>query len=63
MQHLISSWGGLFLSTARTKIDIHDSALTMEFVGKVIKFNVFYAMKYPNDISPIYELDVINSLS
>ncbi|KAG8649366.1 hypothetical protein MANES_08G079611v8 [Manihot esculenta] len=43
--------GRPFLSTARTKIDVHDGTLTMEFEGEVIKFNVYDAMKYPHDMS------------
>lgn len=55
--------GRRFLSTARTKIDVHDDTLTMEFEGKVIKFNVNDAMKYLCDTSPIYGLDAIDFLS
>ena len=29
-------------------INVHDGALTMEFDGEVIKFNLFEAMKYPS---------------
>ena len=36
--------GRPFLKTARTKIDVHEGALTMEFDGEVIKFNIFDAM-------------------
>jgi len=55
--------GRPFLSTARTKIDVHDGTLTMEFEGEVIKFNVYDTMKFPNDVSPVYGLDVIDDLS
>ena len=55
--------GRPFLSTARTKIDVHDGTLTMEFEGEVIKFNVYDVMKFPNDVSPVYGLDVIDDLS
>ena len=51
------------MSTTRTKIDVHDGTLTMEFEGEVIKFNVYYAMKFPNDVSPVYGLDIIDDLS
>ncbi|KAJ8772937.1 hypothetical protein K2173_028114 [Erythroxylum novogranatense] len=43
--------GRPFLSTARTKIDVHDGTLTMEFDSEVITFHVYDAMKYPNDVS------------
>ncbi|KAG8655641.1 hypothetical protein MANES_04G051301v8, partial [Manihot esculenta] len=55
--------GRPFLSTARTKIDVHDGTLTMEFEGEVIKFNVYDVMKYPHDMSPVYGLDIIDCLS
>ncbi|XP_043810700.1 uncharacterized protein LOC122723222 [Manihot esculenta] len=55
--------GRPFLSTARTKIDVHDGTLTMEFEGEVIKFNVYDAMKYPHNMSPVYGLDIIDCLS
>lgn len=37
--------GRPFLKTARTKIDVHDGTLTMEFDGEVIRFNIFQAMR------------------
>ncbi|KAG8655769.1 hypothetical protein MANES_04G064966v8 [Manihot esculenta] len=55
--------GRPFLSPARTKIDVHDGTLTMEFEGEVIKFNVYDAMKYPYDMSPVYGLDIVDCLS
>ncbi|KAG8661045.1 hypothetical protein MANES_02G221020v8 [Manihot esculenta] len=55
--------GRPFLSTARTKIDVHDGTLTMEFEGEVIKYNVYDAMKYPHDMSPVYGLDIVDCLS
>ncbi|XP_043813687.1 uncharacterized protein LOC110617833, partial [Manihot esculenta] len=51
--------GRPFLSIARTKINVHDGTLTMEFEGKVIKFNIYDAMKFSNDVSPVYGLDII----
>jgi len=30
--------GRPFLKTSRTKIDVHDGSLTMEFDGEIIKF-------------------------
>ena len=51
-----------FLKTTRTKIDVHEGALTMEFDGEVIKFNIFDAMRFPGDVSCVYALDVIAEL-
>jgi len=55
--------GRLFLKTSKTKIDVHSGTLTMEFDGEIVKFNIYDAMKYPNDDNPIYSIDVINSLA
>ncbi|XP_052171559.1 uncharacterized protein LOC127787541 [Diospyros lotus] len=33
--------GRPFLKTSRTKIDVHDGTLTMEFDGEIVKFNIF----------------------
>ncbi|XP_062101024.1 uncharacterized protein LOC133806946 [Humulus lupulus] len=38
--------GRPFMKTARTKIDVHDSTLTMEFDGETIRFK---AMRYPSE--------------
>ncbi|KAK9143489.1 hypothetical protein Syun_012889 [Stephania yunnanensis] len=43
--------GRPFLKTAKTKIDVDDGSLTMEFDGEVIKFNIYDAMRYPSDVS------------
>ena len=55
--------GRPFLKTARTKIDVHEGTLTMEFDGKVIKFNIFDAMRFPTDVNYVYALDVTAELS
>ena len=55
--------GRPFLKTTRTKIDVHEGALTMEFDGEVIKFNIFDAIRFPADVNYVYALDVIDELS
>ena len=55
--------GRPFLKTARTKIDVHEGTLTMEFDGEVIKFNIFDAMRFPSDVNYLYALDVFDELS
>ncbi|PIN01467.1 DNA-directed DNA polymerase [Handroanthus impetiginosus] len=55
--------GRPFLRTSRTKIDVHDGTLTIEFDGEIIKFNVYDAMKYPSDESCVFSVDVIDSLT
>lgn len=51
------------MKTARTKIDVHEGTLTMEFDGELIRFNIFEAMRYPSDVQSIYAIDVIDSCS
>lgn len=53
--------GKLFLSTAKTKIDVHGT-LTMEFDGEVVGFNVYDAMKYFTDLFYVYSVDILDSL-
>ena len=47
--------------TAQIKIDILDGTLTMEFDGKVIRFNIFKAMRYLSDVHSIFAIDFIES--
>ncbi|KAH9802719.1 hypothetical protein KPL71_001504 [Citrus sinensis] len=54
--------GRPFLKTTRTKIDVHDGTLTMEFDGEVIRFNIFGAMRYPSDVHSVFAMDDINTL-
>ncbi|XP_021629620.1 uncharacterized protein LOC110627581 [Manihot esculenta] len=54
--------GRPFLTTARIKIDVFDGTLTIEFDEKIIKFNVYGNMKYPNDFSNVCEVDIIKPL-
>ncbi|XP_065623798.1 uncharacterized protein LOC136065058 [Quercus suber] len=55
--------GRPFLKASKTKIDVYNGTLTMEFDGEIVKFNIYDAMKYPNDDSPVYSIDVIDSLA
>ena len=55
--------GRPFLKTSKTKIDVHSGTLTMEFDGEIVKFNIYVAMKYPGDDTPVYSIDVIDSLA
>ena len=51
--------GRPFLKTARTKIDVYDGTLSMEFDGEVINFNIYDAMRYPAGVSALNFIDVI----
>ena len=53
--------GRPFLKITRTKIDVHDGTLTMEFDGKIIGFNIFEAMRYPSNVNSIFSIDVVDS--
>ncbi|XP_023746713.1 uncharacterized protein LOC111894850 [Lactuca sativa] len=55
--------GRPFLKTARTKIDVYDGTLSMEFDGDVINFNIYEAMRYPSDVHCINFVDIIQPLT
>ena len=55
--------GRPFMKTARTKIDVYNGTLTMEFDGEVINFNLSDSMKYPSENHSCFAIDVINSLA
>ena len=52
-----------FLKTSRTKIDMHNGNLTMEFDGNIIKFDINDAMRYPGADETISFVDIIDPLS
>lgn len=39
--------GQLFMKTVKTKIDVDDGIMSMEFGDIISKFYIFYAMKHP----------------
>ncbi|KAM0978837.1 hypothetical protein ACFX2C_014766 [Malus domestica] len=55
--------GRPFMKTARTKIDVFNGTLTMEFDGEVINFNLSDSIKYPSENHSCFAIDVINSLA
>ena len=62
-QNTLILLGRPFLKTSKTKIDVYSSTLTMEFDGEIVKFNIYDAVKYPDDDIPVYSIDVIDSLA
>lgn len=54
--------GRPFMRTTRTKIDVHDGTLTLEFDGEIIRFNIFEAMRYPSDVHSCFSIDIMDSL-
>ncbi|CAN6697872.1 unnamed protein product [Malus baccata var. baccata] len=55
--------GRPFMKTARTKIDVFNGTLTMDFDGEVINFNLSDSMKFPNENHSCFAIDVIDSLA
>ncbi|CAN6542038.1 unnamed protein product [Malus baccata var. baccata] len=51
------------MKTARTKIDVFNGTLTMEFDGEVINFNLSDFMKYHSENHSCFAIDVIDSLA
>ncbi|CAN6557361.1 unnamed protein product [Malus baccata var. baccata] len=51
-----------FMKTTQTKIDVSKGALTMEFDGDVINFNVSEFVKYPNDVHSCFAINVIKNI-
>ncbi|XP_071917951.1 uncharacterized protein [Coffea arabica] len=54
-------FGRPFLSTVRTKIDVNEGTLSMKFDGETVNFNIFEAMKYPEELNSVFALSVIES--
>ncbi|XP_071905591.1 uncharacterized protein [Coffea arabica] len=52
--------GRPFISTARTKIYVHEGTLSVEFDGETFTFNIFNAIKYPDDTESVNYVCVIN---
>ncbi|RDX69870.1 hypothetical protein CR513_50961, partial [Mucuna pruriens] len=54
--------GRPFLMIARTKIDVHDGTLSMEFGDTLVQFNIFEAMKHPTEDHSLFGIDLIEEL-
>ncbi|KAL0297993.1 UNVERIFIED_CONTAM: hypothetical protein Sangu_3167600 [Sesamum angustifolium] len=54
--------GRPFMKTAKTKIDVDEGTLSVEFGREIVKFNISEAMKYPNELQALYQIDVIDQL-
>ncbi|KAK4411812.1 hypothetical protein Sango_0254200 [Sesamum angolense] len=46
----------------KTKIDVDEGTLSIEFGGEIMKFNISEAMKCPNELQALYQIDVIDSV-
>ncbi|KAL0405714.1 UNVERIFIED_CONTAM: hypothetical protein Slati_3885300 [Sesamum latifolium] len=54
--------GRPFMKTAKTKISVDEGTLSVEIGEEIIKFNIAEAMKYPNELHALYQVDVIDSV-
>ncbi|OMO93852.1 reverse transcriptase [Corchorus capsularis] len=54
--------GRPFLRTARTKIDVYEGILTIEFDNHIVLFDIFEAMRYPSDVHAVFSIDVVDTL-
>ncbi|KAM1074448.1 hypothetical protein ACFX2B_019196 [Malus domestica] len=55
--------GRPFMKTARTKIDVFNGTLSMEFDGEVVNFNLSDSIKYPSENHSCFSIDIIDSLA
>ena len=51
--------GRPFMMTAQTKIDVSRGTLSMEIDGEIMHFNIFKAMRYPEEDVTVQTIDVI----
>ncbi|CAM8885214.1 unnamed protein product [Rhodiola kirilowii] len=54
--------GRPFLKTSKMKIDCDSGTLSMEVEGEVIRFDIFQAMKHPQDFASVHALDALDDL-
>ncbi|KAK8560973.1 hypothetical protein V6N13_026408 [Hibiscus sabdariffa] len=52
--------GRPFLGTANTKIEVRSGLLSMEFDGQTVEFDVYKAMRYPDNVERINSLDLFD---
>ncbi|XP_026458867.1 uncharacterized protein LOC113359455 [Papaver somniferum] len=53
--------GRPFMRTSRTKIDVYEGTLTMEFDGEVVRFNIFEAMRYSSDVYSCFAVEEVDA--
>ncbi|CAN6687784.1 unnamed protein product [Malus baccata var. baccata] len=53
--------GRPLMKTARTKIDVFNGTLSMEFDGEVVNFNLSDSIKYPSEDHSCFSIDIIDS--
>jgi len=55
-------FGRPFFRIAGTKIDVYAGTLSMEFGDNIINFNIFDAMKHPNEEHSLFSLELLADL-
>ena len=55
--------GWPFMKTVRTKIDVYNGTLTIEFNGEVVHFNIFEVMRYPSNVHSCFQVDTLDVLA
>lgn len=51
--------GRPYLKTSKTKLDVYNGTLSMEFEGNIINFNIYRAMRYPSHDHSLNFIDTI----
>ena len=51
------------MKMARTKIDVYNGTLKMEFDWEIVCFNIFEAMRYPSDLNACFAIDTLDTLA
>ncbi|XP_050876700.1 uncharacterized protein LOC127080423 [Lathyrus oleraceus] len=54
--------GRAFMKTAKTKVDVDDGTMSMEFGDVVAKFNIFDAMKHPLEEHSFFQINFISQV-
>lgn len=54
--------GRPFMKTTKTKIDVDDGTMSMEFGDIVAKFNIFDGMKHPLEEHSVFHIELISDL-
>ncbi|XP_022880391.1 uncharacterized protein LOC111397619 [Olea europaea var. sylvestris] len=55
--------GRPFLRMSKAKIDFYSGMLTMEFDDKISEFNIYDAIKHPDETNPVYSIQELPSIT
>lgn len=51
------------MNTDLSIIDVNKWKITMKFDVETTDFNIFKAMRHPTNVSPFYQVDVIDTIT